>query len=393
MHRPRSTREDVSLTGLLPLEALEVCSGMVFGRRRAPATRADAPSDGSGPRKVLEELLLPALERSPCLVAFSGGRDSSALLALASRLARNHGLDDPVPVTLRFAQHPRTDETDWQETTVRHLRLDRWEVLSLTTELEVLGPIAGPAVRRHGLYWPPNAHTLVPLLRAARGGVLVTGNGGDEVFSPWIWRRAPISRIVRAHPRRAVRYATFALLPASLQVRLWCRRTLGLPWLRPAARQEVYRLYLAKYRRRSPTWGDALENLLDTRHFELTQGIFAALAEEADAGLSQPFFDPRFLRAVAQAAPRGFPTRSAAMEAHFGDLLPQRVVERSTKARFTDVLWGPDSRAFAERWDGTGLDPALVDPNALRLEWSKPRPDFRSLTPLQAAWLASESQD
>jgi hypothetical protein len=65
------------------------------------------------------------------------------------------------------------------------------------------------------------------------------------------------------------------------------------------------------------------------------------------------------------------------------------VIRRTSKAVFTESLWGPDSRDFAERWDRTGLDAALVDPEALRLHWLRRRPDMRSATALQAAWLAS----
>lgn len=378
------------MTEFPSLEPLEVSSGMVFGRRRSVAARPDDTAEPPAPRAVLEELLRPALERGSCRVAFSGGRDSSALLALAVGVARDHGLDDPIPVTLRFARHPRTHETDWQEQTIRHLRLDEWEILSLTDELEALGPIATSAVRRHGFYWPPNAHTIVPLLNSGRGGSLLMGTGGDEVFSPWIWKRAPLSQIVQAGPRRAIKHLVITSLPRRVQLRFWSRRALGLHWLQPAARQQVQRLYLARHRPRSDASSVRVENLRETRNFELTQAIFSAFARERDVDLVQPFFDPRFLRSIARTAPaRGFSNRIVAMRILFGDLLPPPVVERVTKAKFTDVLWGARGRAFAERWDGTGVDPELVDTDALRQEWLKPRLDYRSLSPLQSAWRAT----
>jgi len=390
------TRTPTTLVeGSLPLlEPLEICSGSVFGRRRSPGLVPVIAFGGASPRDTIEQLLLPALERPPCWVAFSGGRDSSAILAAATRIARDHGLEDPVPLTLRFALHPRTSETDWQELVIRHLGLAQWEIVQITSELEAVGPVAAPALRRHGLYWPPNAHTLARLFQAARGSALITGNGGDEIFTPRTVKRPSLGEFARARPRRkALKYGVYTLLPRPLRIRVWTRRTLKLPWLRPPALREVRRLYAARFRGGGKSWRHAAEGLLASRYLELTLATFQAMARDSDVLLVQPFYDPRFLGGVADVAPiHGFPSRAVAMRELFGDLLPQRSIERSTKASFTEVFYGPISRAFAESWDGTGLDTTLVDPASLRREWSKPRPDFRSLSPLQAAWLASESQ-
>ena len=70
---------------------------MVFGERRTPAPDPADLWPTADPRPTLERILLGALQRAPCVVAFSGGRDSSALLAEATRVARVHGLEDPVP--------------------------------------------------------------------------------------------------------------------------------------------------------------------------------------------------------------------------------------------------------------------------------------------------------
>jgi asparagine synthase (glutamine-hydrolysing) len=376
--------------GLPPLEPLEIASGSVFGRRRSPGRGVRIESVGARPRETLDRLLLPALERPPCWIAFSGGRDSSAILAAATRIAREHGLEDPVPLTLRFALHPRTSESDWQEIVIRHLGLASWEIAPITWELEVLGPIATPALRRHGLYWPPNAGTLAALFRHARGSSLVTGNGGDEIFSPRVGRRPTLRDYLRGRPRRkALKIAVYSALPRPLRVRDWTRRALPLPWLRPAARREVRRRFAERCRGSRSGWREAAEGLLTSRYLELTLAAFHALARDHDVRLVQPFYDPGFLGGVADVAPDGFPSREIAMRELFGDLLPAQSVARTTKATFTEAFFGPACRAFAERWDGAGLDEGLVDPAALRREWSKARPDFRSFTPLQAAWLAT----
>jgi asparagine synthase (glutamine-hydrolysing) len=118
------------------------------------------------------------------------------------------------------------------------------------------------------------------------------------------------------------------------------------------------------------------------------------MAHDAEVSLVQPFFDPGFLRAMGESAPRrGFVSRAAALELHFGDVLPPRVVERTTKAVFDELHGGRASQAFVQAWDGRGVNPAWVDVEALRREWLSPRPDYRSLTPLNAAWLATEGPD
>src|SRR5213078_2989334 len=104
--------------GMTPLE---VAVGIPFG---ADGRAAEPPPlDGAGPPAVLESALLEALARPPCVVAFSGGRDSSLLLAVAVRTARRHGLPEPVAATLRFPGRGDTDETGWQERVAQSLRL------------------------------------------------------------------------------------------------------------------------------------------------------------------------------------------------------------------------------------------------------------------------------
>jgi asparagine synthase (glutamine-hydrolysing) len=339
---------------------------------------------------VLENLLVPRLESSPCFLGFSGGRDSAALLSLTTRLARERGLSDPVPITLRFEQRPRTDETDWQELTINHLGIQRWEIVPVGDELDPLGPVATALLRRRGLFWPPVAHRITPLLEAARGHVLVLGTGGDEMFSPWMRHSARDRLDVRVRPvPRAIKRAAFNLLPEQIRIGMRLRRSSGLAWLRPEAQREIERKYRAMLRSRCPSWAESIRRIPDSRNFELTQSVFAAMARDAEVSLVQPFSDPAFIRAMGESAPpRGFPSRAVAMEVHFGDVLPPPVIQRTTKAVFDELHGGRWVREFAEAWDGCGIDSAMVEVEALRREWLSPRPEYRSLTALNAAWLA-----
>jgi asparagine synthase (glutamine-hydrolysing) len=381
---------------LPPLDPLEVCSGIVLGKRHSPRVASGPPAASSIVREVLEDLLVPALETDPCFMGFSGGRDSAALLCLGTHLARERGLSDPVPVTLRFENRPRSNENEWQEMTIDYLGLHRWEIVTIADELDPLGPVAAEVLLRHGLFWPPVAHRIVPLLEVARGHVLVFGTGGDEVFSPWRRHAARERLDIRGRPiHKAVKRAAFNLLPERLRIYVRLRRREELPWLRSVARRELERKYRALLRRqRGASWVEAIQQIPESRNYELTQAIFANLALDAEVSLVQPFFDPGFVRALGEAAPRrGFPSRAAAMEFHFGDVLPPKIVQRTTKAVFDELHGGRWCREFAQGWDGSGLDPAWVDPEALRREWLSPRPEYRSLTALNAAWLASRDAE
>ena len=77
------------------------------------------------PAEAIDQVLLEALSRTPCLISFSGGRDSSAMLAAAVAVARREGLDLPVPATLVFPQSEDSNEDEWQAMVLRPPRTDR----------------------------------------------------------------------------------------------------------------------------------------------------------------------------------------------------------------------------------------------------------------------------
>jgi asparagine synthase (glutamine-hydrolysing) len=200
---------------------------------------ADAgPLDVSGaatPLEAIERVVLPALEQTPCCVSFSGGRDSSLVLAVAASLARRTALPQPVPVTNVFPAAPQSHENEWQELVVRRLGLKEWVRLEHKDELDLVGPVAGAALRRHGLCFPFNAFFHVPLLEVANGGSLLTGVGGDESLGGVRRYQRVLALNARPRPSDVARIAALAL-PASARRALRRRRMqVPTPWLTEAA--------------------------------------------------------------------------------------------------------------------------------------------------------------
>jgi asparagine synthetase B (glutamine-hydrolysing) len=379
---------------LQQLDPLEISSGIAFGPWRGPDV-PELPEVHEDPRQVLERMLVDALSDGPCHVLFSGGRDSSVILALAAATARKHGLPDPIPLTSRFPAHPGSWENDWQERTIRHLGLTEWTIDEVTTEFDTLGPLAADTIRRFGVYWPSSTHNIRHHARVAGGGTLLTGGGGDELFTPWPLRRVPARLLVRARPRRRVpRLLLTHQLPASARRRLLTRRLsgiVGVDWLRPDAQAELQARWDA-IDRSAATWKESLRAGLTSRYHQLVRAAMDAFAAVEGVRLVEPFYHPEVVMAVAHGAPaEGYQGRGMALEGLFSDLLPRDVLFRSTKARFNDVIFGPSARAFAASWNGAGLDERVVDIGRLRAEWAKPEPNVRSISCLHQAWYASQA--
>jgi hypothetical protein len=386
------------MTGLASDDALrprplEIAAGRMFGEHHGAAGSDHADDPGRTPLAALDEAVLPALQRAPCLVGFSGGRDSSAVLAAATRVARREGLSPPVPVTLRVRDAPLADESEWQELVVRHLGLGDWERLEVGDEMERLGPFSLSVLRRHGVLYPPNTFLQIPLLEAARGGCLVSGFGGDELFASWRWRTHvdALARRRRPGPRDALRLA-YAASPGA--VRGWRERRsyrlAELRWLSPEAARSASRLAAAARAEQPRSWSRWVDWFARRRSVSAAQWSLSLLAADAGTVLVHPLLDPGFLAAIARAGGRlGLGDRTAAMRAVFGGLLPDAVLARPTKARYSEVLWGRGTRDFAARWDGRGAG-ELVDAVALREEWLKPSPHEDSAMLLHAAWLSEE---
>ncbi len=382
------------MSGPRPLTALEIASGLVLERTGA-LPELPRPAPGGSPRTALEAAVLPALLRSPCLVSFSGGRDSSAVLAVATAVARREGLPAPIPITHRFPGAAGTDEGAWQEMVVRHLDLADWLRIEVSSELEAIGPVAASVIERHGILWPCNSYFHAPIFEAAAGGAVLTGIGGDEAFMGSSWDRAVAVLQGRARPvPRDVLRVGLAVAPAAVK-RAVARRRMPdlLPWLRPAARREVEAWMIAEAAAEPLRHRQRMRRLLGSPALRLGLQGLEALAADRDVLLAHPLHAAGFL-AVLCAEPPAVRrrTRTEAMEALVGDLLPREVLGRSTKSHFAEVLWGPATRAWAASWDGAGIDAEIVDTERLREIWTSAEPDSQTITLLQATWRARATE-
>ena len=373
---------------------------MAAGRLLRPVVPLPKGVGGASPRRsplaALRDATAAHLAGPPCFVGFSGGRDSSAVLAAAADCARREGLPPPVPVSARFPDAPRTEETRWQERVISHLGLDEWIRVDVPAgEVDVVGPRARAILLRHGLISPANMVFVSLTIEAAAGGRLLTGIGGDDVFVEWRWRELADALEGR---RRINRYdildAAYLRAPRRLQAAL-DRRFLKPPppaWLTADARDEAATALAAERSGEPASWPAWLRWCGGRVHIRSVQAAFSALAAEAGTEVAHPLLDPGFLAALGDVGgSRGLGDRSTLMSAVFSEVLPPDVCARPDKARFDEVYWTHHARELVASWDGGGVDSGLVDADALRAELHEPLPDPRSWLLAQSIWLSQNA--
>ena len=374
-----------------PLTRLEIASGVVVGTD--PGSPPLPRYGGGTPRAALEAAVLPALVRGPCVVSFSGGRDSSAVLAIAAHVARREGLPLPIPVTIVFPDNPQSHEHDWQELVVAHLGLREWQRIPVTAELDLLGPFAQAALRAHGPLFPFNGYTYAPMFPYATGGTMLTGLDGDGLLARWTPENAAdvLARRRPATPRDVLRVGLY-VAPEALRRAYFARS--GKPahtWLTPSA-EAASRWAEARELAAEPLrWDRRVAWWQARRYLSLSQHYDDLLAGDAAVTMLHPLLDPVFLASLAHTGGTLGPgDRTTVMRMLLSDLLPDEVLSRSSKAGFNASFFHRHSREFVARWDGSGVDRDLVDPVRLRATWTGPRPSNGAASLLQATWLATE---
>ncbi|PFG30449.1 asparagine synthase (glutamine-hydrolysing) [Paramicrobacterium agarici] len=353
------------------------------------ARTAEHKQRSATPRVALEQIVKTAFTGIPVYVLFSGGRDSSAILALATAIARSLDADDPIPVTVKHPDAPRSDESDWQDLVLEHLSIRERIVLEFRGEQSLLSEAAQAGLTAHGLLWPSALQLHGAIYTKLVPGVLLTGEGGDLVIEGR--RITPLSEAVRnIWVRTSLREAYALVAHRGNDSDLTSALVARSPWL---TREGQRRLTEVIHSAKEPlAWNRSLRALVDSRPASMARANFAAVARAHGHSPLSPFDDERFFRALERTGGYwGFGGRTQMMRALFHDLLPDAILSRTTKAAFNETRWLEPEREFARSWNGDGVDHDLIDPERLRSEWLGESPSTHSTISLHAAWLAQNN--
>lgn len=375
------------------LTPLELATNKIYGPDPAAPPLPVAPADLTT-LAALEAAVLPALTRPPCIVAFSGGRDSALVLAIAARVAKREGLPAPVPATIRFVGIQGAEESSWQELVLRHLGIDERITIDVRTELDFIGPLVGRVLRCHGVLWPLNIYLHEAMIGYAKGGSLLSGFHGDLVFSGEQWRSTNelLDRRRGPHPRDPLRLG-LAFSPRWVKQLVFRRRVEAVPWLRPVA-WKAYVEGLSRAHASAPRrWDHWIDFVASRRSFRMESQSMRLLAADAGARHVEPLADRTVLACMARAGGTlGIGDRTAIMRSQFTGVLPDQSLARPDKAVFGAAFVGSWTRNFAREWQGEGVDHDLVDPEILQATWLAEKFDSRAALLLQAAWLQGQRQ-
>lgn len=383
-------------TGYLRLSPSEIVMGLPLSSTAGVLPHVDLPPSSGSARLALREVLRQVVDSGPVFISFSGGRDSSAVLAVATSVAREHGRPLPVPITYRYPGDEDANEDEWQDLVLHHIGVTERVVVTITDQQRLLSGPAQESMARRGLVWPPSLNLQHEMFSRVSGGVLLTGEGGDEMF---IGRRsAPVAKLRRTLRRRqrpglrVMTDAARALLPHQRRARAEVEETWArvAPWLQGPAREQFIEAIAADFV--DPLRWDL--SIRRTIRRPLARAIYHNMdlvARDYDIQLIHPLLAPEFVSAwIGEGGRWGFTGRTAAMRHAFADVLPEPILGRSTKSFFNAARMGPFERTFARQWDGTGLDLEHVDADLLRQAWLNEDFIGRSDSALMAAWMASE---
>ena len=360
-----------NLTGLEPIE---FASGVVLGNDESIP---EPPHLRISPRAALERVIVSALNKPPCGVSFSGGRDSSGVLAAAAEAARKFELPLPIAVTLRFAGVEGSDESSFQEMVVRHLELSEWVVLTPGDTLDVTGELATSLTHRHGLLYPPNIHSHAPIFEALSGGTVLTGVGGDEMLEAnsnrelaamLRGRRLPSQVLLRQLIKRY-------FLPERVRSQIRRDHERLFPWLVPEARHDLIE-QIVDWLEKDYLWADKQLTSLTyrMRYIHRAKTDMARLGADYEVDVVHPYLDPGFVGSIAARIGRVGPeSRTEVMESVYGDLLPPELLRRGTKASFDGVFWTSLAQESSQSLP-VDLLPDLVDRAALLEFWRSDQP-------------------
>jgi len=266
-------------------------------------------------------------------------------------VARNDGFDDPVAMTARWPGNEDADESVWQKHVAQELSVSRWEIITPGTDFDLLGPSTTRLLREYGLLWPATITAMLPMLEAVAPGVLVTGEGGDEVFGSWSMGTV-LDRLRRGQAKwPELRAVAGAALPRSLRRGL--TRAVVRPyqtWLTPQARAAQVKALACEEVAIAPlSWPGYLREFSRERGLRFSETILATLCQSLGSSFAA-LLAPRFLAALGRRGGRfGLGARTSAMRAVFSSLLSDEILSRISKATFGGVFWGSRQPAIRDR--------------------------------------------
>ncbi|MGY1779773.1 asparagine synthase-related protein [Geodermatophilus sp. SYSU D01036] len=374
--------------------SFEVSVSWVYGW--APDAVVTDPST-EHPAEALRAVLREEVLAGPCVVPFSGGRDSSLVLAVACDVAAEAGVELPTALTFRYPGDPAADEDEWQDLLMDHLRgrgqRPPWLIRDIDDELDVVGPLVAPllAERGHSL-WPPAIGATVAIAQEAAGATVLSGEHGDEVLGA---RRATILSAAVRHrgrlPSPGRRQALHAALPRGVVAAGILASRRRLEWLTPAAGRRSRWLDARESLHDPLRWDNGVRSTAARRGTVLGSRTMEVLTQRWGSRLAAPLAHPRVLAALASfGGPRGLPDRRTGTRLLSGGSLPEAVCARRTKGVFNGSRFHRHTRAVIERWSGEGVDRRWVDVDALRATWTADVLDAGTSSLLQAAWLAQQ---
>jgi hypothetical protein len=299
-------------------------------------------------------------------------------------------LEDPIPVTAVHVGAADADETTWQTMVWEHLGIRDRIVLRFAGDQTLLSRVARSALARHGLVWPEAVQLHGAIYERLERGCVVSGEGGDQVIASR--RITPVQMLFSQRPtKRATLGALRALAAALNGGRERLVMSTLFPWLTPLAHAELEAAIMRTSH--SPLrWDRATMRSISVKANAVFTANFEAAIREYHHRPVNPFLSPRFVAALAaEGRFFGLGDRTAMMRYLFGDLLPDAVLSRTTKASFNQTRWGNFEREYARNWSGEGIDPNLIDVARLRAAWLSEDPPPGADYQLHAAWLATST--